>query len=147
MEFNKGTLLIYSIIEFEKIQNNILLITKEEIKTYIISEVDIKENNQNIRIINSYEEYIRENMINEYGEGKENEKEIEDNFEIRINDEIIKFCYFYDFKEKGIYNIKYIFKNNIKHCNHMFYDCDKLTKINLSNFNTNNVTNMGCMFS
>ena len=65
--FNKGTLLIYSIIEFEKINNNILLINKEEkyiennnkIKNYIIAEINITENNQNIRIINSYEEYHR----------------------------------------------------------------------------------------
>ena len=28
----------------------------------------------------------------------------------------------------------------------MFYECNKLTNINLSNFNTNNVTNMFCMF-
>ena len=28
----------------------------------------------------------------------------------------------------------------------MFYGCSSLTNINLSNFNTNNVTNMSCMF-
>ena len=28
----------------------------------------------------------------------------------------------------------------------MFYGCSSLTNINLSNFNTNNVTDMGCMF-
>ena len=61
-------------------------------------------------------------------------------------DKIIKFCYFYEFKEKGKYNIKYIFKNNIKNCNYMFYNCNKLTSINLSNFKTNNVTNMRNMF-
>ena len=29
----------------------------------------------------------------------------------------------------------------------MFYGCSSLTNINLSSFNTNNVTNMRCMFS
>ena len=29
----------------------------------------------------------------------------------------------------------------------MFYDCSSLTNIDLSNFNTNNVTNMSYMFS
>ena len=58
-EFNKGTLLIYAIIEFQKIKNNLLIINKEgktikEIDNYIIGEFDIKEDNQNIRIINSY---------------------------------------------------------------------------------------------
>ena len=28
----------------------------------------------------------------------------------------------------------------------MFYDCNKLTSLNLSNFNTNNVKDMSCMF-
>ena len=30
--------------------------------------------------------------------------------------------------------------------NHMFSDCSSLTSLNLSNFNTNNVTNMWYMF-
>ena len=29
---------------------------------------------------------------------------------------------------------------------HMFYGCSSLKELNLSNFNTNNVTNMECMF-
>ena len=28
----------------------------------------------------------------------------------------------------------------------MFYECSSLKKLNLNNFNTNNVTNMSCMF-
>ena len=68
-DFNKGTLIIYSIIEFEKIKNNLLLINKEgeyinnnekEINNYIMGEFDIKEDNENIRIINSYEQYYKE---------------------------------------------------------------------------------------
>ena len=153
--FNKGTLLIYAIIELEKIKNNILLINEEgkyienknTIKNYIIAEINIQKNNQNERIINSYEEADRNKKFIEYKKEYKNEKEIKDNCEIRINNKIIKFCYFYEFKEKGKYNIKYIFKNNIKNCNFMFYKCKKLTNINLSNFNANNVTNMEWMFS
>ena len=29
----------------------------------------------------------------------------------------------------------------------MFYNCSSLTSLNLSNFNTNNVKDMSCMFS
>ena len=65
-DFNKGRLLIYSIIEFEKIKNNILLINKEgkclsdnNKDNYIIGEFEIKEDNENIRIINSYEQVNR----------------------------------------------------------------------------------------
>ena len=70
-EFNKGKLLIYSIIEFQKIKNNLLIINKEgktikEIDNYIIGEFDIKEDNQNIRIINSYEQINRENKFYYY---------------------------------------------------------------------------------
>ena len=36
--------------------------------------------------------------------------------------------------------------NNVTDMFCMFYGCSSLNSINLSNFNTNNVTNMGCMF-
>ena len=39
-----------------------------------------------------------------------NEKEIKENCKIRINNEIIPFSFFYKFKNKGNYTIKYIFK-------------------------------------
>ena len=49
-EINEGTLLIYSIIEFQKINTNLLIINKEgdiientEINNCIIGEFDIKE--------------------------------------------------------------------------------------------------------
>ena len=58
----------------------------------------------------------------------------------------ILFSYYYDFNKKGKYNIKYIFKKNITKIDYMFYECENLTNIDLSNFNTNNVTYMGCMF-
>ena len=66
-EFNKGILLIYSIIEFSKIKNNLLIINKEGKRlnynnknNYIIVEFEIKEDNKNIRIINSYEQARKE---------------------------------------------------------------------------------------
>ena len=62
-KYNKGKLLIYSLIEFSKIKNNLLIINKERKNismNYIIGELDIKEVGQNIRIINSYEESRRE---------------------------------------------------------------------------------------
>ena len=68
-KYNKGILLIYSIIELSKIKNNLLIIDKERNNityNYIIGELDIKEDNQNIRIINSYEQSNRENNLNGY---------------------------------------------------------------------------------
>ena len=151
--FNKGTLLLYSIIEFATIKNNLLLINKEgkiidnnENNNYIIGEFDINKDNQDVRIINSYEQFYKENDFLKYEKEYENEKEIKDNCEIRINNEIIPFSYFYKFNKKGKYKIKYTFKNNTKNTNFMFYGCSSLKEINLSNFNTNNVTSMYGMF-
>ena len=105
--YNKGNLLIYSIQEFSRIENNLLLINKKGeyiINNYIIGEFDIKENNQNIRIINSYEQCHREDKLYEHKKEHENEKEIKDNRETRTNNEHIPFSYFYKFNKKG--NIK-----------------------------------------
>ena len=87
-------------------KDNLLLINKEKkhlINNYIIGELDIKEDNQKIRIINSYEQLSREGKIFKY------EKEIKDNCEIRINNELIPFSYFHTFNKKGKYTIKYSF--------------------------------------
>ena len=68
----------------------------------------------------------------EYKKEYENEKEIKDNCEIRINGKFIPFTYFFKFYKKGKYTILYIFKNNITKINHMFYGCSSLTILNLS---------------
>ena len=75
----------------------------------------------------------------------ENEKEIKENCEILINNEKIPFDYFHTFNEKGQYTIHYLFKNLISRINHIFFQCKSLININLSNFKTQNVTNMSDM--
>ena len=94
--------------------------------------------------MNSYEECVRTYKWN-ITENVKNEKEIKQ-CEIRINNELIPFSYYYKFKNKGKYQIKYSFNNYLTKTNHMFRDCSSLTKIDLSNFNTKNVTNMSFMF-
>ena len=113
---------------------------------YIISEIMIKKRDidKKIKIINSYEEWMKD--INLMKDELKNEDEIK-KCEIKINDELIPFNYFYKFKSKGKYTIKYSFNNNITNTGYMFIECAKLTKINLSNFNATNVTNMRCMFA
>ena len=49
--------------------------------------------------------------------------------------------------KKGTYDIKLIFKMNIKNCFEMFRMCNNVIEIDLSCFDTSNVTNMGYMFS
>ena len=47
---------------------------------------------------------------------------------------------------KGKYSIKIVFYGAITDCSNMFKDCQNLTEINLSSFNTDKVTNMSSMF-
>ena len=122
-------------------------ILSEPNNNYIIAEIYIKDEdiNKEIQIINSYENYQRKwnaEIKKEYM----NEEEIK-KCEIRINDKLIPFTYLYKFTNKGNYIIKYLFYNYLSNTNYMFSGCSSLTNINLSNFNTQNVTDMRWMFS
>ena len=68
---------------------------------YIIGEiyVSINEINKDIRIINSFEQYKRENPDVKGDCANENEKELKQNCEIKINNILINFSYFYKFKK------------------------------------------------
>ena len=127
--------------------NKMNKISKNENINYIIGEIEIKEEdiNKYIRIINSFE-HSRGGKKSYEADNMKNENEIIENCEIKINDEIIPFAYFYKFKEKGLYNIKYTFKNILTRTNHMFIDCSHLKNIDFSNFNSQKVTNMNGMF-
>ena len=122
----------------------------EKNQNYILAEINIEENdiNKNIRILNSFEEYKRINECDDEEDDYkyENEKEIKENCIIKINNKIIPFNYLYKFKEKGKFKIEYSFKNNIKSLANLFSKCNSLTNIDLSNFNTQNVTDMRYMF-
>ena len=126
---------------------NVKYINKD-FNNYIIAEIDIKDEdiNKNIRILNSYEEVLRKNPGKYESEDiYKNENEIK-KCEIKIDDNIIPFNYYHKFKTKGKHIIKYSFKTNLKCLCWIFRDCKLLKSINLSNFNTNNVTDMACMF-
>ena len=93
----------------------------EENENYILAEINIEEDNINedIRIINSFEEYKRINDLDDKEDDYkyENEKEIKEKCIIKINNKRIPFSYIYKFKEKGKFIIKYLFKKNIKNSN------------------------------
>ena len=139
-EFNKE-----NIIRTEEKNND----NKSNNNNYIISEINIKDEdiNKYIRIINCYEESMRNNNDNkkELKDEYKNENEIK-KCEIKINDELIPFNYFQKFKSKGKYIIKYSFKNNINKICYIFQGCNSLININLSYFNSSNVINMSNMF-
>ena len=118
---------------------------------FIISEIIINDSNKNkyIRIINSFEQAKKENeWNNDKDDNKfENEKEILENCLIKIDNKEIPFSYKYKFSKNGKHLIEYYFSKDLTKTNYLFYDCQYLTSINLSNINTKNVTNMSCMFN
>ena len=114
----------------------------------ILAEIFVKDDdlNNDIRIINSYEEYMRKNSPSEKLEEKEKNEDEITKCEIEINNQSISFNYYHKFDKSGKYIIKYLFKNNLTKTNYMFGECELLTDIDLSNFNCQNVTNMSWMF-
>jgi len=70
----------------------------------------------------------------------------ENNIEIYINNKKIKFNYKYENEEIGKIKVKFTFKKLLASTSYMFYECSSLESIDLSSFNTNNVTNMKYMF-
>ena len=122
---------------------------KIEDNNFIIGEIYIKEDDVNkyIRIINSYEEYMRNEKPNDKLDiDRMNEKEIK-KCQIQINEELIPFNYYYQFKEEGKYIIKYSFKNDLIKVNDIFNKCEYLINVDLSNFNNIISKNTCLMFN
>ena len=78
-DYNKGTLIICSIIEFQKMSNDLIKeeksINDNKANNYIIAEFEVKNDNETIRIINSFEEARRKNNFKDRKE-YHNEEEI-----------------------------------------------------------------------
>ena len=155
----KNQLTEFGLIKKEKIentnnktlQNEFKKLEKEiEEKNAIIGEINISSNDKNkdIQIINSFENMKRINKINNKEDDLkyENEKEIKENMEIKINGKLIEFSFTHKFENEGNYKIKYLFKKEIAKFSYLFYQCDKLTSLDLSEINTDNLTTINSMF-
>ena len=112
----------------------------------------IEENEMNYEIncvYNKKEDTI--NLLYDYSqvasdwhdEAKNNLKYID----IYINEQKIEFKTKYTSNERGEIRVKFIFHKLFTNTSFMFYDCYYLKSIDLSSFNTTNVTNMNSMFS
>ena len=109
-----------------------MIILAYNINNYIIGEIEINEDNinRNIRIINTFEEFKRQERW--WGDREddykyENEKEIKENCIIKIKNKIIPFNYLYNFKGKGKFKIEYSFNNHIKSLANLFSETNLLT--------------------
>ena len=137
------------ILDINEQENESMKNEKEKINI-INGVLEIRNNNFKQRIINSYENWKREN-IDEYEWNKDsvkatpNEEKIK-NSEIYINDEKIDFYFNYQFPQEGSNIIKIICQKPLINTNYMFCNCSSLTLLDLSNFKTNNIINMNCMF-
>ena len=83
-------------------------------------------------------------ILNEEGKTITKKDLINERFDCEIFVNEVRFIN--NIKLKKDNHIIYIFKKKYTDMNSMFRDCSLLTSINLSNFNTNNVNNMGYMF-
>ena len=133
-------------ISFNSILNYISKMNK------ITAVFDITDNNINeeIRIINSFEEFKNENNILDAKDDYlfENEKQIKENIKIKINQKYIDFTYYYKFNQKGKYIIEYFLNTDkLTRFDYLFYECYSLISLNLSKYNTQNITNMSYMLA
>ena len=133
---NKGILLKEIIKEFNR--------ENEEEKNEINLMIKINEDeiNKDIYILN-YPYYINNGKEYKY-EGLKELNEL--NTRIFVNDELYEYKKYIKFKEKGEYKIKIKFKILLKDCYCMFLGCKNMTSIDLSKFNSKNVTNISAMF-
>ncbi len=150
-EDNKNNYKNYFINYLKTLKDNLLIdgnlypLNILENNNYIKCEYEIKDEdiNKEIQILNSFEEYKRQNQ---YIRGEENEKQIKESCQVYVNNQKINFCYKLRFSQKGKYQIKFIFKKLLTNINYMFSDCSSLISIDLSHFNSSNVTNMRSLF-
>ena len=138
---------LHFINEKIKIEGNMELIElKDEIlNNFIIAEYYINNDkiNDEIQILNCFEEVENEKSGIS---GMNNKIDLIKKCELYLNDEKIDFCFKYKFPKEGKYKIKIICKNRLISTNYLFYDCSSLISIDLSHFNTDNITDMNSMF-
>ena len=72
--------------------------------------------------------------------------DLKSHVDIKIKGKKIDFSYSYKFGKEGKYKIEYSF-DYIPRTSYMFYNCKSLTRLDLSNFNSQNVSNIDHMFS
>lgn len=157
-------------IDIDENDDNLLQIISKvnynnEFNNIIVGVINICKDDvhKEIQIINSYEnakydeecvhyssDFDGEDSYTSYEEWKneedKNEIEIKYDILIIINGKKIDFTYQYKFEKEGKYIIEYHCKNQFNRLNHMFYKCSNLTKLDLSNFNSQNIVNMREMF-
>jgi len=140
--YNVGRILKEPLNEFFKL--------KLEKKNFIILklEVDKSEINKDIYFLDNdlYTDDIIREKTSENSFNKSNELN-KSNIKIYINEELLEYSKCFKPKKEGVYKIKIELDGKIKNCSQMFHGCSNITFIDLSNFDSEMVTNMNYMFS
>ena len=157
--FNRGTLLSFPINEFLKKYNiykdNTLISKAEENYTNynnksneinLTLKIEKKDINKNIYFLNRDND--KYNIEEEYKKSIEYYNKLlnESKIKIFVNEKKYENKKYFLPEKTGYYEIKLKFEQDINNMSYMFYGCSKLTKINLSSFNTKNVVNMNSLF-
>ena len=100
-----------------------------------------------INILNDFNVEYRYNksqtMRNDYHNNRNNINS--ENTDIFINGKKIKFTQKYKFEEAGLFSVKFMFKKLLKSTKFMFYNCSFLKSIDLSSFDSTELSTMKCM--
>ena len=146
-------------INNNELKNNEL---NNKIKNFEINDIELKnesKNEINIKLEIGKDDinkdiYFLDNTDGKYNiDGKEvehyhdNLKELNElNTKLYINNIKYKYKKYINVKIEGIYKIKLKFNIKIKDCSFMFCECFNIKNLDLSYFDTKNVTNMSYMF-
>ena len=112
-----------------------------------VSDFDKKENNfkkiyfleNDYKLVNNKEEEFKD-------KNNEIKKLDKSNTKLFINNEEKEFKKYFIPTQVGDYEIKIIFQNQFKDCSYFFRNCQNIIEIDLSSFDSSNVTSMKYMF-
>ena len=144
---NIGSFIGRIVDEIQNYNSHRKISLKKGKENFIVGEIEINEYNvnQEIPIICSFHQKMRGDMGPEFAENIDLEEEMK-NCEIEIEDIKIPFSYTHKFTKIGNYKIIYSFKKYLTDLRYMFNSCSYITYLDLSKFNTKNVSDMGLMF-
>ena len=129
---------IFNKVSNNKNINNEIKLTLEVKEEDINKEIYFLDNTHGEFVINDTTEFHQHDFLKELNDS---------NVELYINDIKYKYQKYFKPAKKGIYNILLKFYSPMTDCAFMFSYCKNLKKIDLSSFDTTNITNMAHMFS
>ena len=115
----------------------------ESYNNYIHCKYIKKDNEKEFEILRDLNEDWSDS---EYNEAKKNIKLFEDNIDLYIDGQKMKFNFKYQ-TDKNEINVQIIFKTKLTNLSYMFLNCHTLKSIDLSSFDTTNANSMNHMFA